>query len=153
MTKVKIIDFQDQYAKDFCSLNIEWLEAYFYVEDYDKKVLNNPKPYIIDKGGIILFAIAENKVAGTLALINRESEGIELSKMAVTKDFQGLRIGQKLIYAAIHRAGELGAHRLFLDSNTKLKPALNLYKKVGFTEIPMASTPYERGNIRMEIKL
>lgn len=154
MAKVIIEDFQEKYAKSFYELNIDWLEEYFYVENYDREVLSNPKEYILDKGGRLLFATTEGKVAGTLALINREREGFELSKMAVAKEFRGLRIGQKLMYAAIHRAGELGTDRLFLDSNTKLNPAITLYKKVGFKEIPVPEdTPYERCNIRMEIKL
>ena len=154
MIEVNIEEFQEKYVQKFYELNIAWLEEFFYVEDYDREVLSNPKKYIIDKGGIILFAITEGKVAGTLALINRENDGFELSKMAVSKEFQGLKIGQKLMYAAIHRAGGLKTPRLFLDSNTKLTPAITLYHKVGFKEIPVPSdTPYERCNIRMEIKL
>ena len=96
MIEVNIEEFQEKYVQKFYELNIAWLEEFFYVEDYDREVLSNPKKYIIDKGGIILFAITEGKVAGTLALINRENDGFELSKMAVSKEFQGLKIGQKI---------------------------------------------------------
>jgi GNAT superfamily N-acetyltransferase len=151
---VNIIDFNENHAYDFAQLNFEWLENYFYIEEYDKKVLSNPKKYILDEGGHILVALIEEKVVGTVALIKRENGIFELSKMAVTEKYQGLRIGQKLMYACIDYAGRIGANRLFLDSNTKLIPAITLYRKVGFKEIPVPTdTPYERCNIRMELYL
>lgn len=150
--KVKICLFDQQYAESFATLNFEWLEKYFYIEEYDRKVLTNPKEYILKDGGEIFFALIENKVVGTVALIKRPGDCYELSKMAVTEDYKGLRIGQKLMYACINYAGDQGYKRLFLDSNTKLTPALNLYRKVGFKEISVPQdTPYERCNIRMEL--
>ncbi|MGB5317357.1 MAG: GNAT family N-acetyltransferase [Robiginitalea sp.] len=149
---VTIIPFEKEYTECFAKLNLEWLETYFVVEDYDRKVLENPQKYILDEGGHIFFALVGGQVAGTVALIYRGDEGFELSKMAVTKEFQGLRIGQKLMYACIHFAGQQSFRRLFLDSNTILTPAINLYRKVGFREIPVpGSTPYARCNIRMEL--
>lgn len=54
--------YHSKYATAFKTLNIEWLESYFYVEPYDNEVLSNPKKYIIDKGGYIFFAVEQNKV-------------------------------------------------------------------------------------------
>ena len=152
--KVDIISFDEKYANNFAQLNFEWLEKYFYIEDYDREVLTNPKKCILNDGGQILFALVEGKVVGTVALIKREEGVFELSKMAVTAGYQGLKIGQKLMYACIDYAGQNGVKRLFLDSNRKLTPALALYKKVGFKEIPTPKdTPYERCDIRMELYL
>ncbi|WP_372770192.1 GNAT family N-acetyltransferase [Lutibacter sp.] len=152
--KVTINDFDEKYTNDFTQLNFEWLKKYFYIEEYDKKVLLNPQKYILDDGGHILFALIGGKVVGTVALIKRDNDVLELSKMAVTEEYQGLRIGQKLMYACIDFAGRAGVKRLFLDSNTKLTPAITLYNKVGFREIPVPKdTPYERCNIRMELYL
>ena len=64
-----IIDYNPKYAQDFKALNIEWLETFFYVEDYDNEVLSNPDKYILDKGGKIFFSLHNNKVAGTVALM------------------------------------------------------------------------------------
>lgn len=152
--EVAIVNFEEKYTKDFTQLNFEWLEKYFYIEEYDKKVLLNPQKYILDEGGHIFFALIHEKVVGTVALIKRDCGVFELSKMAVTEEYQGLRIGQKLMYTCIDFAGSTGAKRLFLDSNTKLTPAITLYNKVGFREIPVPKdTPYERCNIRMELYL
>src|SRR5680860_511038 len=97
--KVSIINFEEQYTNNFTQLNFEWLEKYFYIEAYDKKVLLNPQKYILNEGGHILFALINEKIVGTVALIKRAHGVFELSKMAVTEEYQGLRIGQKLMYA------------------------------------------------------
>jgi len=152
--KVDITAFNEQYVDDFAELNFEWLEKYFYIEEYDREVLTNPKKFILNDGGQIFYALIDGKVVGTVALIKRGEGVFELSKMAVTEDYKGMRIGQKLMYACIDYAGQNGIKRLFLDSNKKLTPAITLYNKVGFKEIPVPKdTPYERCNIRMELYL
>ncbi len=153
-THVNILPFEDRFTEAFARLNIEWLEQYFYVEEYDRKVLFHPREYILDKGGHIFMALIGEEPVGTVALIKRDSGVYELSKMGVTPKYQGLRIGQKLMYYAINFAGEKNFQRLFLDSNTILEPAIRLYRKVGFREIPVPEdSPYERCNIRMELNI
>ncbi len=151
---MEIVQDNDLYHADFYALNIEWLKKYFYVEDYDETVLSNPKKYIVDEGGYLFYAKLNGKVVGTVALIQRDNGVYELSKMAVTDKFQGLRIGYKLMMACIDFTKKHKFNGLFLDSNTALEPAINLYRKVGFVEIPVPKdTPYERCNIRMELPL
>ena len=43
---------------------------------------------------------------------------------------------------------------LMLYSNTKLENAIYIYRKYGFVEIPVeANSPYNRSDIKMELKL
>ena len=56
LNRIEIIDYDPAYDKQFYELNIEWLETYFYVEDFDREVLSKPKKYILDPGGFIFFA-------------------------------------------------------------------------------------------------
>ena len=151
---IEIVSYKPEYSADFASLNLEWLAKFFIVERYDKEVLSNPENYIINKGGHIFFALLDNKVVGTVALI-QEKEGVfELSKMAVTPKCQGLRIGQKLMYACIDYAGRAAYSKLILYSSKTLVPALTLYKKVGFKDVPVpADSPYIRCNVMMELHL
>ncbi len=147
-----IVAYKDQYSQAFHDLNIEWLESYFYAEDHDKEVLENPKSYIIENGGFIFFALHKGQIAGTVALIN-EPEGYELSKMAVSPDFQGLKIGQRLMEHCIDFAKNKGWRELLLYSNTKLENAIYIYKKYGFKEIALGKdNPYTRSNIKMLLK-
>jgi hypothetical protein len=48
---IKFIKYDKRYSRNFYELNIEWLEKYFDVEDYDRSVLGNPEEFIINKGG------------------------------------------------------------------------------------------------------
>ena len=84
---VSIIKFQDQYARDFANLNYEWLEKYFVIEAHDTEMLEQPKEYIIDKGGEILLAKIKDQIVGTLALIKIDNNYFELAKMAVTEKY------------------------------------------------------------------
>lgn len=151
--KLEIIPFNQKYSKDFCNLNVEWLQKYFYVEPYDKEVLSNPKEYIIDHGGFIFFVKNKNKVVGTVALINQKTF-FELSKMAITPEYQGLKIGHQLIKHCINFAKKQHWKSITLYSNRRLIPAINLYKKVGFIEVSLEENAhYERSNIKMMLKL
>lgn len=55
--------------------------------------------------------------------------------------------------ACIEFAQQNNAKKIFLVSNRKLKPALNLYSKFNFIEVPMDETDYERADIQMEYTL
>jgi ribosomal protein S18 acetylase RimI-like enzyme len=153
MKQIEIINFKPQHSSHFYDLNVEWLEKYFYVEPYDKKVLSNPKEYIIDNGGFIFFAKLENEIVGTVALINQQ-DFFELSKMAVSPKFHGLKIGQKLMNYCIEFAKKQHWDSITLYSHRKLAPAINLYKKVGFVEIELEQdSHYERSDIKMKLSL
>jgi ribosomal protein S18 acetylase RimI-like enzyme len=151
--KLEIVPFHQKYSKDFYALNVEWLEKFFFVEPYDKKVLSNPQEYIIDAGGFIFFIKNEDVIIGTVALINQNTF-FELSKMAISPAYQGLKIGQQLIEYCITFAKEQQWKTITLYSNRKLVPAINLYKKVGFIEVPLEKdVHYERANIKMLLDL
>lgn len=153
MLEVTIIPFEAKYATHFYDLNVEWLEKYFYVEPYDKKVLSNPKTYIINNGGFVFFATYNNEIVGTVALIN-QGEFYELSKMAVSPKYHGLKIGQKLVDFCINFGKEKNWNSITLYSHRSLVPAINLYKKVGFKEVELEKDVYyERANIKMKIEL
>lgn len=55
-TNVEIVEFADDMAHPIKTLNYEWLQKYFRVEDSDVLTLCNPKKYIIDIGGYIYYA-------------------------------------------------------------------------------------------------
>lgn len=153
MPEVILSNYNSKYAKDFKRLNLEWIEKYFVVEEHDQEQLGNPEEYIINRGGEILFAVYNNEVAGVCALIKTGEREFELAKMAVSPDFRGKQIGYKLGIHTIETAKLLGAKRIWLESNRVLNPAINLYRKLGFKEIPITVTPYVRVNIRMELML
>lgn len=152
---VKIIPYEPHYHEIFRTLNEKWISTHFEMEDIDHKVLDNPDEYILQNGGYIFVALYKNEPAGVCALIKIEEEGydFELTKLAVSQDLQGNNIGFLLGQAAINKAVELGASKIYLESNTILRPAIRLYQKLGFKKVAGRSTPYKRCNIQMELAL
>ena len=151
--ELNIIDYNERYKEDFATLNRAWLQKYFVVEPIDEKIFANSKEYIIDNDGYIFFAKLNDKVAGTFALIKTEDGVFELSKMAVAEELQGKKIGNKMIEFGLQKAKELKAKKVILYSNTLLQPAIHLYKKYGFKEVPLDAVEYKRANIKMEIDI
>ncbi|GAB4233858.1 MAG: hypothetical protein Tsb0034_07280 [Ekhidna sp.] len=150
---VEIVDFNPSFKEAFKQLNYEWISKYFEVEETDREMLEDPEGHIIDKGGAILIALMEEEPIGTCALIKMEGSKYELAKMAVSPKAQRQKIGLRLGEATIKKARELKADALFLETNSVLKPAINLYKKLGFAEITGTESPYNRCNVQMELKL
>ena len=149
-----ISHFQPKFAQAFYDYNIEWLETFFYVEDYDREVLSNPRKYILDPGGHIFFALENDTAVGTVALMPYEEGVFELTKMAVPPEHRGKKIGQQLMQYCIDFAKDQDYDKLILYSNTILENAIYIYRKYGFIEIPQEpDVPYERSNIKMELKL
>ncbi|MCD0478751.1 bifunctional helix-turn-helix transcriptional regulator/GNAT family N-acetyltransferase [Chryseobacterium sp. LC2016-29] len=152
---VKIVKYEPKYQSAFKALNEEWISTFFEMEEADYKALDNPKEYILDKGGKIFIALYKDEPLGVCALIKMDEQNydFEMAKMAVSPKAQGKNLGWLLGQAIIDSAKQLGASKIYLESNTILKPAINLYQKMGFEKIVGHQTPYKRCNIQMELNL
>jgi putative acetyltransferase len=136
----------------FLNLNIAWISRYFQIEPHDEDQLREPESHILASGGQVWLAITEeNEIVGTCALITTAPGEYELAKMSVADHCQGQGVGKRLCETAVDWARTAGAQRLWLESNRKLTPALRLYEKAGFREVPLVPSPYARADIRMEL--
>ncbi len=154
MTNLIFDTFKPEYTEAFERLNIAWLEAFFQVEAYDRKVLGDPKHFIIGKGGHILVAKIDDNIVGVVALIRVEKTVYELTKMAVDANYRGQNIGQRLMSFALAFAKEKPITSLILYSNRTLENAIYIYGKFGFEEIPLeVENPYDRADIKMKLNL
>jgi GNAT superfamily N-acetyltransferase len=151
-----IREFEPGDEEPFRRLNEEWIRAYFSLEPKDLEVLGNPRGYILDRGGFVIMATDEGEPVGCCALLPMGDGGFELGKMAVTPAAQGRGIARKLLQACLEKARSRGATRLYLETNSKLLPALRLYESCGFTPVAAETappSPYSRSNLRMELLL
>jgi GNAT superfamily N-acetyltransferase len=146
---INIIPFSIDLKDHIKSLNLEWLHKYFKVEPKDERVLSDPQGEIINKGGMIFYAEYQNQIVGTVSLLKIDDKSYELTKMAVSENFQGKGIGKKLMEHCIAFANENHFSNLILYSNRILKPAIQLYMNFGFIEIPVEVGTYERADIKM----
>lgn len=148
---VRIIDYEPQHQQVWERLNIAWISKDFEVETIDRETLGKPQQYFLDGGGAVLLAEKDGAIVGTVALQPFGNGAFELAKMTVAENVRGLKIGEKLCAAALDRARQLGAKRVFLYSNTKAYQAINLYFKLGFRVVGLDSQEFKRANIQMEI--
>ena len=150
---IEIVEFKNKYASFFESLNRAWIEEHYTIELKDKYVLENPKEAILNDGGKILFAKHNSNIIGTVALKKIHDGLFELTKMAVDKNSRGLGVGKLLCKSAIEEAKKMKAKTIILYSNTRQSIAINIYRQVGFIEIPVEEGIYDRANIKMELAL
>ena len=149
----EIVHFKPEYSSAFKSLNLEWIEKYFFPEKIDLKVLNDPENEILKKPGFILFAIHKDLILGTGAIF-KDDEYWELTKMAVTNLHQSQGVGFHIAIELIALAKNYSPTTIRIVTNTVLKKAVNLYKKIGFKEIQDKNNlKYARGNIFFELKV
>lgn len=152
---VEIVDYTPEYLMTFKRLNIMWINSHWSLEPHDLEVLNDPEASIISKGGHIFVAMVDGAPMGVVAMCRMDSDeyDYELAKLAVDPEARGLGIGEKVCMSALDWARRRGAKKIFLESNTLLKPAISLYRKLGFSELKEYRPAYERGDIQMELTL
>ena len=149
---IEIVGFNKKYSEQFFILNKAWIEESWHLEDSDKKDLLNPDK-IVENGGQIFFAL-ENKIAiGTVAMIKSSDNRFELAKMTVQEDFRGKGIANMLMDECLKFAKQNSSREIFLISNDSLTIARNLYDKYGFKDVELDSQKYERGNVKMNLKI
>jgi len=152
--QLKIIPFESKHAVDFKTLNLAWLEQYFYIEEKDKILLSDCENAIVNKGGYIFMAEYNNTIVGCFSLLPYKDKNFELGKMAVDASYHGLQFGQQLLSFAIEFAKEQHWEIITLYSSTKLPAALHIYRKYGFRDVELENNlPYERSDVKMELSL
>lgn len=147
---VEIIEFSEELSEPIKTLNYEWLEKYFRIEEGDVASLSDPQKHIIDKGGHIYYAKLNGEIVGTASLLKKSETVYELGKLAVSDKVQGHGIGTILIEHCLNMAKQKQIKTLILYSNTTLQSAIHLFRKYGFEEVQLESGVYERANIKME---
>ncbi len=153
MTQVRVRDFEAGDETAFRALNEEWIRQWFAIESSDLSTLGDPWGKVIGRGGRILMALADEERVGCCALIPIANGEYEVAKMAVTPALRGAGVGRRVLEAAVQAARQMGATRLYLETNRLLAPAIALYERVGFQHLPQFVSPYVRADVAMEMIL
>ncbi|HEU5047229.1 MAG TPA: GNAT family N-acetyltransferase [Rickettsiales bacterium] len=148
--RLQLREYNQQLHAFYERHNRAWLEKFFHVEPHDEEVLSDPHTHVLKKGGTIYIAHLAGYPVGGFTLMPYGNM-LELAKMYVVEPLQGSGIGKQLLSSALQEAEKTRFDTLFLVSNRKLSPAIHLYKKAGFTEVPLESGDvlYERADIKM----
>jgi putative acetyltransferase len=149
-----VVPYRDELRAAFEQLNRDWIESYFVLEDADREVFADPVAAVLATGGQIFFVTEGDAVLGTCAVLRHSQAECEIAKMAVAAEARGRGLGNLLMKAAVEFAVAIGSRRVVILSNTLLAPALQLYRKHGFIQVPLAADGrYQRANIRLELEL
>lgn len=149
---MKVIPFEEKYRQDFIDFNTDWIVSNFgFLEEHDKETFERIDEEM--KAGAMIFFAVENDVAlATCMAMPMEGTTWELCKMGSNKKISHKGAGSAVFEAAMKWALGHGAERLFILSNSKLKPALHIYEKYGFREIKLDDYEYVRGDIAFEYR-
>jgi GNAT superfamily N-acetyltransferase len=139
----------------FRQLNEAWIAKDFSIEPADHEVLDDPRAHILSPGGQICIAELRGEVIGCCALLAIAPGELELAKMTVSESARGDGTGRKLLRFAIGVARQMGARRLYLESNARAAAAVHLYEQLGFRHIAAPAHPskYARADVFMELPL
>lgn len=89
-----------------------------------------------ERKGVVSIVVAEidQKTAGFIAYYRKNAQHGFLWLLAVDKSFRGRGIGEELASHALNEMKNQGATYVTLAVRTMNKPALTLYRKLGFVE-------------------
>jgi ribosomal protein S18 acetylase RimI-like enzyme len=113
----------------------EWLNIDLGFQHFEEELLELHKMYAPPFGGIILCKEGMGWL-GCIA-IRKQADGIaELKRMYVRPAFQGAGIGKALLQEALKLAKKYKYEKIRLDTLNNMLPAIRLYEKNGFYQIP-----------------
>lgn len=149
---MKIIPFDEKYRQDFIDFNTDWIVSNFgFLEEHDKETFEKIDEEM--KSGAMIFFAVENDIALATCMTKPMTDNSwEICKLGSNENLPHKGAGSAVFEAAMKWALNHGAQKLFILSNSKLKPALHIYRKYGFKEIKLDNYEYIRGDIAFEYK-
>ena len=116
-----------QYA-EFIGIDLSFQNFADELETIDKQY---SKPV-----GSLIIAYDGTKAIACVALRRWDIETAELKRMFVVQEYQGHKIGLRLLEQILGIAQKLGYKKVRLDTISTMEAALKLYRSFGFYEIP-----------------
>lgn len=151
-SRITIVEYKPEYHNRFREINVQWITRLYVMEEEDIKTVDDPESYVLKNGGKIYIALYNNYPVGTCAYLNLGNGVYEMIKMAVDESYRGLKIGKTIGEVSMQKIRELGAKKVILFSNRSgSATAIQLYHKLGFTEVPLGTSEFIRADIKMEV--
>jgi putative acetyltransferase len=122
-------------------------------ESFDQELAALPGDYAPPDGRLLL-ATSSGDPAGCVALRKLEPEICEMKRLYVRPRYRGKSLGRELAEKIIAEARQLGYKKLRLDTfEAIMKPAVAMYRQLGFREIPPYRPNPIDGALYMELQL
>ena len=145
---MEIVAYQEAYKQAFIDLNIQWIRRYFVPEQADYDILDQVDQ-LLQTGSMIYFAVEGGSVLATCMAMPLGGGEWEICKLAAVGQYTGKGAGSGVFRACMDYEIAHGAKKLTLISNRRLEPALHIYRKFGFHEVPLRKEAwgYDRADI------
>lgn len=104
-------------------------------QDFENELSRLPDKYALHDGRLYI-AFVDGEVAGCIGLRRFDSTRCELKRLYIRPAYRHLGLGAQLSLKIIDDARLIGYHQILLDTLSSMTPAMNLYQKLGFRQIP-----------------
>jgi GNAT superfamily N-acetyltransferase len=113
----------------------DWLRDDLCLQGFERELATLPGDYAPPDGRLLLAWHHEQPV-GCVALRRIDATTGEIKRLYVRPEARGRRTGRRLVEQVIAAAREIGYRRLVLDTLPQMAEAGELYRSMGFREIP-----------------
>jgi ribosomal protein S18 acetylase RimI-like enzyme len=113
----------------------QWLTIDLGFQAFDNELTKLNTMYGLPEGSILLCK-NNHEFIGCVGIRKIDNHIAELKRMYIKPEYQNQGIGKTLLEKAIELARILDYKVIRLDTLNNMIPAMNLYKKQGFYEIP-----------------
>jgi ribosomal protein S18 acetylase RimI-like enzyme len=122
-------------------------------QSFDKELASLPGDYAPPSGRLLLAGIS-GRAAGCVALRPLDATTCEMKRLYVRPEFRAHKLGRRLAHAVIGEARAASYKRMRLDTvEPVMREAVQLYRTLGFYEIPAYCANPIQGALYMELQL
>jgi ribosomal protein S18 acetylase RimI-like enzyme len=122
-------------------------------QSFDKELASLPGDYAPPSGRLLLAGISGG-TAGCVALRPLDATTCEMKRLYVRPEFRAHKLGRRLAHAVIGEARAASYKRMRLDTvEPVMREAVQLYRTLGFYEIPAYCANPIQGALYMELQL
>ena len=127
-------------------------QEYLNLQHYDKE-LNHPFEKYGPPDGRLYLAKWNDDPAGCIALRRLDEASCEMKRLFVRPTFRNRGIGSQLVQQILSDAREIGYRSMLLDTLPFLDRAIQIYRSIGFQEIPIYNNSPMSSAIYMRLDL
>ena len=128
------------------------LEISLCFQNFEQELASLPGSYA-PPSGMVLLAQAGSQVAGCVAVRPLGQGVCEMKRLFVRPAWRGEGLGRSLVEVIIAASREIGYDCMRLDTLASMKPAISLYRSLGFRQIPAYYANPSEGAVFMELPL
>lgn len=138
-----------------CELFLEYAAAIgvnLEYQGFTAELAALPFPYVPPHGALFIARV-NGETAGCVALRRLDDRTGEMKRLYVKPAFRSWGLGKHLVGEAIQAARRIGYEALRLDTLPSMSAAQELYRLLGFSEIPAYNSTHLPGTRFYELKL